>query len=176
MKSIMMIAALFVGTSASQLRAQGDLQKMKVFENWIGKWQGEGAIQMGPGEPKKSSVKESIEYKLDGMIVMIEGVGTTMNASTNQEMVVHHAFGVISYDQASGQYKLKTYLKDGKTADAWLTVTGTDQYQWGFDIPNRKIRYSITIDAVKKTWNEIGETSGDGTTWQKFFEMNLTKI
>lgn len=29
---------------------------------------------------------------------------------------------------------------------------------------------------MQKTWKEIGEFSADGTTWTKFFEMNLKKI
>ena len=33
------------------------------------------------------------------------------------------------------------------------------------------------MDASKKAWNEIGEISNDnGTTWVKFFEMNLKKV
>jgi hypothetical protein len=176
MKSILIIAALAMGITTRQLMAQEDINKVKVFENWIGEWRGEGAMQMGPGEPKKSQVKEKIEFKLGESIVMVEGIGTVTNPATHQEMVVHHALGIISYDKASSQYKFKTYLKDGKSADAWLTVTAENNYQWGFDVPNRKIKYTVVIDPVKKTWHEIGESSGDGTNWLKFFEMNLTKV
>lgn len=175
MKNILIIAALFLGVVTSKALAQDDLEKMKVFESWAGTWQGEGAMQMGPGEPKKSSVTENVVLKLGGMIVQVEGKGTVMNPSTNEEMIVHHALGIISYDKTSDQYKFKTYLKDGKSADAWLTVTGSNNYQWGFDLPNRKIKYTISIDPVKKTWHEIGESSADGKSWMKFFEMNLKK-
>jgi hypothetical protein len=175
MKMIFTIAALFMGVATSQVLAQGDLEKMKVFEPWVGTWKGEGAMQMGPGEPKKSSVTENIVFKLGGMVLQVEGTGTVMNASTNQEMIVHQALGIISFDKASGQYKFKTYLKDGKSADAWLNVKGDNTYEWGFDVPNRKIRYTIVIDPSKKTWREVGETSADGMSWMKFFEMNLTK-
>jgi hypothetical protein len=178
MKNLFIIAALLTGMFAGKSIAQemGNKEKMKVFASWSGHWQGEGSMQMGPGEPKKSTVDEHIESKLDGMIIVMEGVGKSVNPTTNQETVVHHAFGILSYDQGTSQYKFRTYLKDGRGGDAWFNVLAENKYQWGFDIPNRgKTRYSITLDPVKKTWNEIGEFSSDGTNWSKFFEMNLVK-
>lgn len=174
MKSILIIAALFAGITSSHVMAQGDVEKMKVFESWAGQWEGEGSLQMGPGEPRKSKVKEIVQHKLGGMVLQVEGTGTAMVG--NQETIVHQALGIVSFDKASNEYKFKTWLRDGKAGDAWLKMTGENQFQWGFDFPNRKIRYTIVIDPVKKTWNEIGESSADGNTWMKFFEMNLTKV
>jgi hypothetical protein len=152
-------------------------EKMKIFSVWVGRWQGEGSIQMGPGEPKKSKVEEKIESKLEGTVLLIEGIGKAPDPATKQEAVVHHALGIVSFDPASGQYKLRSHLKDGRSTDAWLITTGENKFQWGFDIPGRgKTRYSIALDPAAKTWNEIGEYSADGNTWSKFFEMNLKKI
>jgi len=178
-KSIFLLAA-FAGLLSGELNAQsaemGNKEKMKVFSPWVGRWRGEGSMQMGPGEPKKSSVDEKIESKLDGMVLLIEGIGKATDPATKQESVVHHALAILSYDAASSQYKFRSYLKDGRSTDAWLNVTGENKFQWGFDIPGRgKTRYSITLDPIKKTWNEIGEFSADGTAWSKFFEMNLKK-
>ncbi len=98
-----------------------------------------------------------------------------MDAASGKESVVHHALAILSYDQPSGQYKFKSYLRDGRSTDAWFTVLGDNQYQWGFDIPRSKIRYNITIDSGKKTWKEVGEFL-HGPNWRKFFEMNLVKV
>ena len=153
----------------------GDKEKMKIFANWVGRWQGEGSMQMGPGEPRKSKVDEHIESKLDGMVLLVEGIGKAQDA-TKQEIVVHHALAVLSYDKNTEQYKFRSYLKDGRSTDAWIKPTGENTFQWGFDIPGRgKTRYSIVLDPVKKTWDETGEFSQDGTTWMKFFSMHLTK-
>jgi hypothetical protein len=179
MKNVLFLLLLLVASICQHATAQpemGNKEKMKVFASWEGRWKGEGWMQMGPGEPKKSSVDEKIESKLDGTVYLVEGVGRAMNAETKQETVVHHALAVLSYDQGTAQYKFRTHLKDGRSTDAWFNVTGENTYQWGFDIPNRgKTRYSIKIDPKAKTWNEIGEYSADGTSWNKFFEMNLTK-
>ena len=73
-------------------------------------------------------------------------------------------------------YQFKTYLKDGRSTDAWFNIVGENKYAWGFDIPSGgKSRYNITLDPTRNTWNEIGEFSRDGATWMKFFEMNLVK-
>jgi hypothetical protein len=169
------IAALGCSTLIAQPTESVNKEKMKVFSYWAGRWQGEGWMQMGPGEPKKTSVDEKIESKLDGTVMLVEGIGKSTTA-TGQEMIVHHALAVLSYDQPSGQYKFRSYLKDGRSTEAWFTITGENKFQWGFDIPNRgKTRYSIVLDPSKKTWNETGEFSTDGTAWSKFFEMNLKK-
>lgn len=151
-------------------------EAMKKLSSWIGQWKGEGSMQMGPGVPKKSNVDERIEMKLDGTIMVVEGIGKITDPATRQESVVHNAFGIISYDVPSKSYKFKTYTKDARSADAYFNIVGDNKYEWGFDIPSGgKTRYIITLDPVKKTWNEIGEYSRDGANWMKFFEMNLTK-
>jgi hypothetical protein len=181
MKTLLIALCALVGLWCGQVIAQSQeglhKEKMKLFSGWVGQWQGEGSMQMGPGEPKKSSVLEKIEWRLDGTVLLVEGLGKSLNPSTNEQVVTHNALAVLSYDAASNEYKFKTYLKDGRSTDAWLKSTGENTFQWGFDIPARgKTRYSITLDPSKKTWNEIGEYSADSTSWSKFFEMNLVKI
>lgn len=174
------ILTFMLAISAGALFAQpeaGDKEKMKVFGNWAGHWRGEGWMQMGPGEPKTSTVDETVEPRLDGTVYLIEGVGKSINPNTSQEITVHHALALLSWDNGKNQYRFQTHLKDGRSTEAWFMHTGENNFQWGFDVPNRgQTRYSIIIDPVKKTWNEIGEFSPDGNTWSKFFEMNLTKV
>jgi hypothetical protein len=180
MKNLFIILTAFAGLLCSKLIAQPSetvgKEKMQVLSSWVGRWQGEGSMQMGPGDPKKSTVDEKVELKLNGTVMLVEGVGKAMNPTTKEEMVVHHALGVLSYDQMTNQYKFRTYLKDGKSSDAWFKPIEENKFEWGFDIPGGgKTKYTITLDPKAKTWNEIGEFSRDGTTWVKFFEMNLKK-
>ncbi|HYG01067.1 MAG TPA: hypothetical protein VD927_01425 [Chryseosolibacter sp.] len=162
--------------SAQQPSGVDHKDKMKALSAWIGNWKGEGTIQTPTGETKTSMVDEKIENKLDGSVLLIEGIGKSNDASTNTESIVHHALAVLSYDNATGQYKMKSWLKDGKSTDAWFNITGDNNYQWGFDTPNGKIRYTIALNPSQKTWNEVGEFSRDGNQWRKFFEMNLAKV
>ena len=172
---VFMVAGVMAGRLLAQSPEMDHKEKMQVFADWVGDWKGEGSMQMGPGEPAKSTVDEHVEWKLDGTVLMVEGVGKRMDPSTNKEIVVHHALGIISFDQQSGEYKFKSYLSDGRSTDAWLKTVEENKFQWGFDSPRGKIRYNITVDPGKKTWQETGEYSQDGNSWMKFFEMNLTK-
>lgn len=177
MKNIVILLIAFGALTVNQLMAQDAnkvADKMAVFQSWVGHWQGSGSMRMGPGEPKTSTVDERIETRLNGNVVIVEGVGK--HTENNIETVVHHAFGVLGFNPIKDEYSFRTFLMDGKTTDAWFKVIGENQYQWGFDAGNGKIRYTITINAAKSTWNEIGEYSADGNNWMKFFEMNLTKV
>ena len=181
MKNVILICLILIGVLSSKIMAQPSemvaKEKLKKFESWAGHWQGEGYMQMGPGPAKKSSVDEHLEFKLDGTILLIEGIGKAVDEQTPNPKVVHHAMAILSFDQTTNEYKLNSYLKDGRSTQAWLTIVDDGKYQWGFDVPNGKIKYSITVDAAKKTWNEVGEFSNDnGTSWMKFFEMNLKKV
>lgn len=169
------LVVLSIKTLAQPGNGAFNKEKLSAFSAWAGEWQGEGSMQMGPGPVKKSNVTEKIEYKLDGTILVVEGIGKSVDATTKQEVISHHAFGILSFDAASQEYKFKSYIQDGKSAEAWFTILESNKYAWGFDTPNGKIRYTIVIDAVKKTWNEVGEFSRDGAQWMRFFEMNLVK-
>lgn len=152
-------------------------EKMKPFFHWVGHWQGESYTQMGPGQPKKSIVNEYLEYKLDSAVILVEGIGKSIETESSKADIVHHAMAILSFDQKTNEYRFNTHLKDGRNTNALFTIHEDNQYQWGFDVPSGKVRYSIRIDVTKKTWDEIGEFSSDhGVTWRKFFEMKLTKI
>ena len=179
MKNVSIICLMLVVLMTDKIFAQPTAavakEKMKPFIHWEGHWQGEGSMQMGPGTPKKSTVDEYIEFKLDGAVLLVEGIGKSVEG--NESNIVHNAMAVLSYDQTTNQYKFNTYLKDGRATQAWFKIVEENKYQWGFETPKGKIKYSITLDSANKTWNEIGEFSNDnGTTWMKFFEMNLKKV
>ena len=171
----LMIIGLITGLRAQPSEAVGK-EKMKIFTALTGRWKGEAFIQTGPGPVQKATMDEDVQYKLDGMIILIEGIGVGLDPHTNKNKIMHHAMAILSYDQRTNEYKFNTFLKDGRRAECWFTAMEINQYQWGFDIPQGKIKYTIKIDPGKSTWYEIGEISMDsGSTWMKFFEMNLTK-
>jgi hypothetical protein len=147
-------------------------EKMSPFLTWVGNWKGTGSTT-GRAETK-TTVDEKIETKLDNTIVVVEGLGKSLDPATNTEKVVHNAYGILSFDPVANTYKFKTFLWDGRSTDAWFNLLSNSNYQWGFDTPANKIRYTITLKDNK--WNEIGEISSDGNNWRKFFEMNLTKV
>lgn len=159
--AVMYSCAAYGQTSVSSTDA------MKKFESWTGHWTGSGTTSMR-GSKQSSSVDERIEWKVDGHALLINGLGKDESGK-----IVHEALGVLSYDAAEARYRLRTWTRDGRTADAWFNVIADNNFQWGFDTPQGKIRYTITL--TSNTWKETGEFSADNTQWYPFFEMNLTK-
>lgn len=172
----LILFTMAVGNAPAQSHQLGSKEKMHVFASWAGHWQGEGWMQMGPGQRHSSRVDEYITYKLDSTLILVEGIGKVTD-STQQERIVHEALALLNYDQFTQQYKFRTFLRDGRGTDAWLKIIGANKFQWGFEIPTGgQTRYTLTIDPQQGTWKEIGEFSRDGNTWMNFFEMNLKKV
>ena len=77
------------------LDAQREVMKKLGF--LVGKWAGEARLLRGPDEWAELIQTEEVEYKLDGLIMVIEGVGRRKSSGRT----VLQAFGIISYDDES---------------------------------------------------------------------------
>lgn len=142
---------------------------MKQVEKLIGRWEGAGWIYMGKDRWEFTGT-ELVQSKLDGLALLVEGKYVT---KTEPPRVMHETLAVLTYDPAKKHFDFRTNLATGASKDFVMTAN-EPVYEWGFDAPNGKILYIITIkDGV---WSEIGKVSRDGgQTWFQFFEMNLKK-
>jgi hypothetical protein len=50
---------------------------LKKLDFLVGKWIGEARVLREPGEPLELIQTEEAQYKLDGLILIIEGIGKT---------------------------------------------------------------------------------------------------
>jgi hypothetical protein len=146
------------------------LEAMGKLAPLVGKWEGTGWMRMGPGEPSHTRSTETVEFRLDGRILVIEGLHWSKE---KPDEVVHHAMGIISHDPETGHYRFRSYLSDGRNGDHEMRLEG-DAILWFIDTPRGKIRYTIRIHDGK--WDETGEFSADGETWNEFFGMNLKAV
>jgi hypothetical protein len=73
---------------------------MKKLDFLVGQWSGEARVWRGPGEPTEMFQTEDAQYKLGGLILMIEGIKKT---KADGKMALQ-ALGIISYDDESGTY------------------------------------------------------------------------
>lgn len=145
-------------------------EEMKKLAFLAGDWKGEARIRNQSGEQVVTQT-EHIEWKLDGLVLAVEGTGR------DKDVIAFQAFALVNFDPTDQQFKLKSFVKEGFSTNAYFKILKENQFEWGFDIPaGGKSKYVITLDAVKNTWHETGEFSRDGTTWMKFIELNLTKI
>jgi hypothetical protein len=89
------------------LEAQRGARKKLDF--LVGKWTGQARLLRGPSESVELLQTEEAHYKLDGLIVVIEGVGRTKSGGKP----LLQAFGIISYDDENGTYCLRAF-NDGR--------------------------------------------------------------
>ncbi len=76
---------------------------LKKLEFMVGKWAGEARLLRGPGDPVALMQTEEAQYKLDGLILLIEGVGR--NKTDGKPAL--QALGIVSYDDESGTYRMR---------------------------------------------------------------------
>jgi hypothetical protein len=147
-------------------------EEMKKLAYLAGSWKGDAKVRQGPGPELIIGQEEKIEYRLDGTLLVIEGTGRDAHGN-----IVFNALGLLNYDAPNEKLIFKSYMKDGRSADAYFTVLEDNKYEWGFDIPGRgKSKYTIVLDPKEKSWHEKGEYSSDGNNWFTFIELNLKKV
>jgi hypothetical protein len=179
MKTILIIAAALFGLSLSNIKAQSPApevvkQEMQKLAYMAGRWQGEALIKRGNTPPEKVLQEENIQFKLDGTALLIEGIGRSPMTGNR---VVFNALAVVSYNQHTKQFGLKSYTMEGNQTEAYFTVVKDNHFEWGFETPAKaKIRYTIVLDPQQKSWIEKGDYSPDGSTWYPFIEMSLKKV
>jgi len=153
-----------------QSSKNAQLVEMKKLDWLVGSWKGKGWMQMGPQGRKEFTQTETIQSKLDGLVMVIEGEGK----SKEHGAVIHTALAFVSYDERTKTFRWRAFTAEGRQTDTEAKV-GTNVLEWGFPISQRGlIRYSIKLD-VRGEWVEVGEMTQDGKTWQKFFEMTLQR-
>jgi hypothetical protein len=174
------IALLLAGATAALL-AQGrdprqaveaEKAAMARLDYMPGTWAGTGWMDLPAGR-RTFHGTETIQSKLGGIALLIEGDFVGVAPGADHETSVHQTLGVISYDPRAQKYRFLTWLASGMSGEHEL-VLHDDGWEWGFDIPSGRIRYTMKKTAADE-WFEIGERSADGKEWAKFFEMTLKK-
>lgn len=178
-KQIMLIVVVAIpaGTSWGQATPPPEApEEMKQLAFLVGTWKGTGTLSRGPNQSHDADVVETVQYKLQGSVLMIEGRGTTKLAD-GSESVVHDALALVSFDKAKKQFVIRTYRAGGEMLEPEIEVA-PGKLVWSFDEPRSqgRIRFTLTV-GDEGNWKELGEYSPKGQeNWFQFFEMNLKKV
>ena len=108
--TVLILAALSLGlVCMAQAPQAPDVEAqraaMKKLSFLIGKWSGEASVLRGPGQFVDLIQAEEAQFKLDGLVLMIEGVGRTKSDGK----LALQALGLISFDDASGNYRMRAF-------------------------------------------------------------------
>lgn len=177
MKITVLLSLILVlsATLYAQTPATAPALEMKKLDFLVGQWQGEGWFMIGRGEQRTFHQTENVQRKVDGTVLLIEGLGKGKIADKGEEVIIHSAFAVVSFDKEAKVYRWRAFKADGTSLDVQPQVTD-NLLIWGFkDARAGDIRFTIKLNE-KGQWFEIGEASRDGKTWQKFFEMTLNRV
>ena len=134
----------------------------------IGKWAGEARLMRGPTESVELFQTEEAQYKLDGLIVVIEGVGRPK--SGGQPLL--QAFGIISYDDESGTYRLRAF-NDGRFLETQMKLLEEGKgMTWGFALGEIRTNSELRINE-RGEWTEFAKISIGSQPPKKLLELTV---
>ncbi|MBV9144492.1 MAG: hypothetical protein JO065_01160 [Acidobacteria bacterium] len=162
------IACLAQAPTAPNLEVERAAMKKLSF--LTGKWRGDASMLRAGGQYVEMAQTEEAQYKLDGLILTIEGVGT---AKSDGKPVLR-ALGLISFDDASGSYRMRAF-NDGR----WLetdVVLGNDgkSLAWGFTLGEARTNSTLRMND-KGEWTEYAELTIGPSAPRKLLELNVRR-
>ncbi len=171
----MLILLVFVFRSGyTQSTEAIQSEAMKKMYWWIGEWNGTAISRMGQGRTDTVSMHESIKSNLGGTILVIEGIGHRVRNNMATDEIVHHAFGVLSYDEKAGKFRWQAWRIPYGVYTEYAPEVSENEFRWGMDVPHGKMRYVGKLESNGE-WHEVGEYSSDEQSWFGVFEMRLTR-
>ena len=148
------------------LEAQREAMKKLGF--LVGKWAGEARLLRGPAESVELLQTEEAKYKLDGLILVIEGIGRTK--SGGQPLL--QAFGIISYDDESETYRLRAF-NDGRFLETQTKLLEEGKgMTWGFAMGEIRTNSVLRINE-RGEWTELAEISIGSQPSKKLLELTV---
>jgi hypothetical protein len=152
------VAMLLLPPQMAQQPRSPDLEAqrtaMKRLDFLVGKWVGEARITRGTGETTELMQTEEAGYKLDGLILVIEGIGRTRSGGAS----VLQALGVVSFDDECKTYQLRAF-NDGRFLETGVKLLEQAKgMTWGFTFGEIKTNSVMRINE-KSEWTETHEIS-----------------
>jgi hypothetical protein len=143
---------------------------MKKLGFLVGKWVGEARLLRGPGEPVVLVQTEEAQFKLEGLILEIEGIGRTKL----DNKPVLQALGIISFDDETSTYHMRAF-NDGRflETDVKLLEDGKG-LAWGFALGPIRTSSVLRINE-KGEWTELAEITGDSQPARKLLELTVRR-
>jgi len=143
---------------------------MKKLGFLVGEWSGEASVLRGPGTFIELAQTESAQFKLGGLLLVIEGVGR----SKSDDKVALQALGLVSFDDETGTYRMRAF-NDGRWLETEITLTdGERSISWGFALGEFKTTSVLRIDESGE-WTERGDLLIGDRPPQKMMELRVRR-
>ena len=143
---------------------------MKKLNFLVGDWSGQGRIFRSATEVIEIVQTEHAEYKLDGLLLVIEGVS---RAKSDGHPVLQ-ALGIASYDDHAGTYHMRAF-NDGRWLETDVKLADAGKgLSWGFNLGEIKTSSQLRINE-KGEWTEVHEITIGAQPARKFMELAVTR-
>jgi hypothetical protein len=143
---------------------------MKKLGFLVGEWSGEASALRGAGQFAELTQTESAQLKLDGLVLVIEGVGRT---KADGKLYLQ-ALGLISFDDETGTYRMRAF-NDGRWLETEVKLAdGVNSISWGFALGEFKTTTVLRINENGE-WTEHGELVIGDRPPQKMMELKVRR-
>jgi hypothetical protein len=143
---------------------------MKKLGFLVGKWSGEARLLRGPGEWVDLQQSEEAQYKLDGLILVIEGVGRTKSDGQS----VLQALGVLSFDDETATYRIRAF-NDGRFLESEVKLLDQEKVMsWGFALGPVTTKSVLRINESGE-WTELAEIKIGSEPPKKLLELTVRR-
>jgi hypothetical protein len=144
---------------------------MKRLDFLVGEWSGQASAARGPGVVVELEQSEVAQFKLDGLVLMIEGVGRT---KSDGKLAIQ-ALALISFDDASDGYRMRAY-NDGRWLDTDVTLLEDGKgLSWGFSLGEISTKSVLRIND-RGEWTELAEITIGARPPQKLMELVVRRV
>ena len=143
---------------------------MKKLEFLVGDWSGEASVLRGPGQFVDLAQTESAQFKLDGLLLVIEGVG---RGHTDHRPALQ-ALGLISFDDDAGTYQMRAF-NDGRWLETEVKLADDGKsISWGFALGEFKTSTVLRINDNGE-WTELGQLTIGDRPPQKMMDLKVRR-
>ncbi|HEY6467977.1 MAG TPA: hypothetical protein VIY69_18400 [Candidatus Acidoferrales bacterium] len=147
-----------------------DVQReaMQKLSFLAGRWSGPVTIVLGPGQPLHLTQTEDVQYKLDGLVLLVEGKTTDASGKA-----LFSALATIAYEDSTRTYHFRAY-NEGHYLDTELSVVPIG-FSWGFTAGPAHIVNTMHL-TDKGEWIEATETTVGSNPPMRSVDMTLHHV
>jgi len=143
---------------------------MKKLGFLVGRWNGEARLLRGSGEWLDLHQSEEAQYKLDGLILVIEGVGR----AKSDGYTVLQALGVISFDDETATYRMRAF-NEGRFLESEVKLLDQDKaISWGFGLGEITTKSVLRINGSGE-WTELAEIKIGSEPPKRLLELTVRR-
>jgi hypothetical protein len=143
---------------------------MKKLGFLVGEWSGEASVLRRPGQFVELAQTESAQFKLDGLVLMIEGIGR----SKSDGKLDLQALGLVSFDDETRTYRMRAF-NDGRWLETDIKLADDGHsISWGFALGEFKTTSVLRVNEDGE-WTELGELIIGDRPPQKMMDLRVRR-